>query len=97
MANHGIDAQPSNKGAQAPHVLGRAIDIPRAVADAMIAKVTGIAFVPSVPDCFACGMRVTSNVQDYINSATDNPPACNLRWGGMFTPYDPVHFQLPAN
>lgn len=42
--------------------------------------------------------RVTtdmSDLQEYVNSQISNPPACNLRWGGRFRQYDPVHFQLP--
>lgn len=79
MALHGITTRPSSLGNQAPHVLGRAIDIPKNIAKALKAQTVWI----------------TGDVQDYVNSATMNPPACNLRWGGRFMPVDTVHFQLP--
>lgn len=79
MQEHGIDSKPSDDGEDAPHVKGRAIDIPRKVTDALIKQVT----------------TSSGDVEDYVRSATVNPPACNLRWGGRFTPVDRVHFQLP--
>lgn len=95
MAWHGIDSPPSRKGNQAPHVLGRAIDVPTNTANALIAQVTTATTV-SMPGCLSCYTpTITLDVEDYVNSSTVNPPACNLRWGGRFTPYDPVHFQLP--
>ncbi|MBI3480353.1 MAG: hypothetical protein HY016_08375 [Nitrosomonadales bacterium] len=95
MAWHGLDAPPSKKGNQAPHVLGNALDIPMDVVNAMITKVTTPPTISKL--CLICTpvMLPASDVQDYINSATANPPACNLRWGGRFKHYDPVHFQLP--
>jgi hypothetical protein len=97
LAKHGIDAPPSNKGSKAPHVLGNALDIPRGVRDALMAKVTNTTFLLPV-NCTVFCMEIPvyiGDVQDYVNSTLVNPPACNLRWGGRFTPYDPVHFQLP--
>lgn len=97
MKWHGIDSTPSSSEDIAPHVLGRAIDIPRNVIDAMMAQVTTPPTIVKV--CLFCTpfMSPASDVQDYINSATVNPPACNLNWGGRFkNPRpDPVHFQLP--
>lgn len=101
MKRHGIDAPPSQKGDDAPHVLGNALDIPRNVSKSMIAKATMTNvrnfYKTYFPGCIACLHipLVTGDVQDYVNSAAVNPPACNLRWGGRFAPYDPVHFQLP--
>ncbi len=97
MKWHRIDSTPSSSGNLAPHVLGRAIDIPRDVIDAMMAQVTTPPTI--VKACLFCTpfMSPASDVQDYINSATVNPPACNLQWGGRFkNPRpDPVHIQLP--
>ncbi|MCR4303586.1 MAG: hypothetical protein NUV63_05065 [Gallionella sp.] len=95
MKHHGITSEPSKKEGDAPHVLGRAIDIPEAVAEALIAKVPTTTTVPMLPGCLSCSMTIPYGVEDYINSATVDPPACNLRWGGLFKKYDPVHFQLP--
>lgn len=62
------------------HETGEAVDVGTGVAKALIENVPA----------------GTSDVEDYINSATVNPPPCNLRWGGRFqNPYDPVHFELP--
>ena len=97
MSQHGLDAPPSKKNSKAPHVLGIAIDIPRVVKDAMIAQVSNTTTVVPV-NCFlnfCMSLPVhIKDVQDYINSDILNPPACNLRWGGRFDPYDPVHLQL---
>lgn len=93
-ARHGIKYEPSDDGDDAPHVLRRAIDIPADVADAMIAKVP-MTTVSMLPGCFSCTITLTGDVENYVNSATVNPPACDLRWGGQFTPVDRVHFQLP--
>lgn len=91
---HGIDSPPSKKEGDAPHVLGDAVDVPRAVAKALIARVPAIT-VSMLPGCFSCTITITGDVENYVNSATVNPPACDLRWGGQFTPVDRVHFQLP--
>lgn len=95
MKDHGIEALPSKKGSYAPHVQGIALDIPRDVAKAMMAKLTNVTVVVPV-NCFlgAC-MSIPvhiGDVQDYVNSPTVNPPACDLLWGGRFK--DKVHFQL---
>jgi hypothetical protein len=98
MAIHGIDAPPSKKEGDAPHVLGKAIDIPRRVKNALIAKVSNSYYITPIPPfCLYCPIVPVhiGDVQDYVNSTLVNPPACNLRWGGRFNPYDPVHFQLP--
>lgn len=98
LAAHGIDAPPSNKGDKAPHVLGKALDIPRGVRDALMAKVDNSTYITPIPPfCLFCKLVPVpiGDVQDYVSSALVNPPGCNLRWGGRFTPYDPVHFQLP--
>jgi len=94
---HGIDAPPSKKNSKAPHVLGNAVDIPKSVVNAMIEKATMADAKAFFPGCIPCLHipLVTGDVEDYVNSAAVNPPACNLRWGGRFKPYDPVHFQLP--
>lgn len=95
MKRHKIRSGPSTKGDEAPHVLGQAIDIPTGTVDAMMAQVTKTTTV-SMPGCLSCYTpTITLDVEDYVNSATLNPPACNLRWGGRFTPIDNVHFQLP--
>ncbi len=97
MKWHVITSNPSTKGDLAPHVLGIAIDIPANVIDAMMAQVTTPPTIVKL--CLFCipFMSPASDVQDYVNSATVNPPACNLNWGGRFTNPrpDPVHFQLP--
>lgn len=94
MKRHGIDAPPSKKKSQAPHVLGNALDIPKGVAKAMMAQVNNTTVV--IPaNCFLFCMPIPvyiGDVQDYVNSATVNPPACDLLWGGRFD--DKVHFQL---
>lgn len=97
VARHGIDSPPSQSGNDAPHVQGRAIDIPKDTAKALMRQTATIITMPKPPGCLPCIDNVTiiSDVQDYVNSATENPPACNLRWGGRFTPVDKVHFQLP--
>ncbi len=94
---HHIKYGPSNKGNEAPHVLGRAIDIPSDVVDALKKRVTNTTFV-TFTNCILCipiAVTTVNDVQDYINNATVNPPACNLKWGGRFKTADPVHFQLP--
>ena len=95
MKRHGIDAPPSKKKSQAPHVLGNALDIPKEVAKALMAKVTNTNYITFIPPfCFIC-MPVPvyiGDVQDYVDSALVNPPACDLRWGGNFD--DKVHFHL---
>ena len=96
MARHGIDSDPSSSGDKAPHVLRRAIDIPKSVSKALIAQASTTNTVSMLPGCLSCTtVTMTGDVEDYVNSATVNPPACNLRWGGRFTPVDRVHFQLP--
>lgn len=102
MKWHKIKAGPSKKGDQAPHVKGEAIDISEDVANALIERCTKTnvkAYVTTYfPGCIKCQHipLVTGNVEDYINSAVINPPACNLEWGGLFkNNYDPIHFQLP--
>lgn len=94
---HGIKAKPSESNDQAPHVLGKAIDVPENLSDELISKVTQYSTVNLQPICSFCVpiTTVTSDVESYVQSATVNPPACNVRWGGRFTPYDPIHFQLP--
>jgi len=97
VTRHGIDSPPSQSGNQAPHVLGRAIDIPKDTAKALKRQVATFITKPKPPGCLPCNDVITilGDVQDYVNSATENPPACNLRWGGRFAPVDKVHFQLP--
>lgn len=95
---HQIKHAPSPLGDQAPHVQGLAIDIPEDTANAMIDKVTAIrkSFLSGTPIyCHSCYAAFKFDVQNYVNSSVINPPACNLRWGGDFIKYDPVHFQLP--
>ena len=97
MGHHGITSLPSSRGKQAPHVERRAIDIPEDVVDALKGQVTTITTMSILPGCLSCTIVITNDVQDYMRSATVNPPACDsrLRWGGRFTPIDNVHFQLP--
>jgi hypothetical protein len=95
---HKLKAEPSSAGKEAPHVERRAIDVPEAVAKALINQVTLYSTIYSTVNGKLKAKRVVvSTVEDYIHSATVNPPACdsNLRWGGLFKKYDPVHFQLP--
>jgi hypothetical protein len=98
MGHHHIKHRPSNKGGDAEHVLGNAFDIPESVADALVERATMDKIKPifetNYPGCISCMHipLITGNVQDYISSATVNPPACNLDWGGRFD--DPIHFQL---
>jgi hypothetical protein len=97
-AEHGITHQPSSSGEAAPHVERRAIDVPEAIAKTLIKQVTVYTTTytkvngKNVPT-----KTITSNVEDYIHSATVNPPGCDskISWGGLFKRYDPVHFQLP--
>jgi hypothetical protein len=94
---HKIKSDPSSKGSEAPHVLGKAIDIPMGVVDALKARVSNTTFVTITGCIFCIPIAVTTigDIQDYVNSATVNPPACNLKWGGRFRRIDDVHFQLP--
>ena len=94
---HKIKSDPSNKGDAAPHVRGKAIDIPTDVVDALKARVSNTTFVTFTGCIFCIPIAITTigDVQDYVNSATVNPPACNLKWGGRFKRIDDVHFQLP--
>jgi hypothetical protein len=95
---HKIKYQPSSAEEAAPHVERRAIDVPEAVAKSLINQVTVYSTIISrVNGKLKTKRVVTSNVEDYMHSATVNPPACdsNIRWGGLFNRYDPVHFQLP--
>jgi hypothetical protein len=98
LSQHAIDSPPSPSGNAAPHVEHRVIDIPRGAAKALINQVTIYATTETIVN----GIRkrkqvVTSDVEDYIHSATVNPPACDskISWGGRFDPIDRVHFQLP--
>lgn len=96
LRDHGLDAPPSKRKSYAPHVQGIALDIPRGVAKAMVAKLTNATVVVPLPLTCALGfclpMQVhIRDVQDYVNSPVLNPPACDLLWGGRF---DKVHFQL---
>ncbi|MDD5056772.1 MAG: hypothetical protein PHQ60_02790 [Sideroxydans sp.] len=92
---HGLDSPPSTKGNNAPHVLGNAIDISRSVAAALKVRATTTTRAPIFRGCIACTfVTITNGVQDYVNSAVVNPPACKLKWGGTFIPVDDVHFQL---
>jgi hypothetical protein len=93
--SHGIVAQPSSSGDEAPHVERRAIDVSRRIANALMKQVT--IKTTTVDSAGVKTTTITSNVEDYIHSATVNPPACDskIKWGGLFKHYDPVHFQLP--
>ena len=92
---HGITHQPSSSGDAAPHVQHRAIDVPEAVANALMDQVT--TETTTTNSAGDVTTTITGDVEDYMHSATVNPPACdpNLRWGGRFDSYDYVHFQLP--
>jgi hypothetical protein len=94
---HGITHQPSSSGDAAPHVQHRAIDVPEAVANALMDQVT--TYTTTTNSTGDVTTTITGDVEDYMHSATDNPPACdpNLSWGGRFKKpkRDPVHFQLP--
>jgi len=95
MKSHGIKAPPSKKKSQAPHVLGNALDIPNGVAEALMANLNHTTAVIPANCFFGVCMNLPvyiGDVQDYVNSATVNPPACDLLWGGRFN--DKVHFQL---
>jgi len=95
---HGIDSAPSPSGRAAPHVEHRAIDIPRRVAKALIDQVTTYTTTYTIVNGQRVPTRtIASDVEDYMHSATDNPPACDshMSWGGRFDPIDRVHFQLP--
>jgi hypothetical protein len=96
--SHGIKHQPSSSGDAAPHVEHRAIDVPGAVVESLIKQVTLYTTTYPIINGKKTPVRtITSDVEDYIHSATVNPPACDSRisWGGRFKNYDPVHFQLP--
>ena len=97
MEWHKIKSEPSNKGNEAPHVEGKAIDIPMDVVDALKARVSNTTFVTFTGCIFCMPIAITTigDVQDYVNSAVVNPTACNLKWGGRFKRIDEVHFQLP--
>jgi hypothetical protein len=98
MEHHGIEFKPSGQKEAAPHVQGIAFDIPKSIATALVERATmtkvKTIIATHFPGCISCQRipLVTGNVQDYINSAAVNPPACNLDWGGSFG--DIVHFQL---
>ena len=98
LKQHGITHQPSSSGDAAPHVQHRAIDVPEAVANALMDQVTTYTTTATIINGQKSSTQeVVGDVEDYMHSATDNPPACdpNLRWGGRFDSYDYVHFQLP--
>ena len=102
LKHHGKITTPSRRGSEAPHVLGNAIDIPEAVVEALKARVSDTTFItPSY--CLFCIPPIPvyiGDVEDYVNSSLVNPPACKLRWGGLFVDKngkpipDRVHFQL---
>lgn len=97
MDRHAFDSAPSKKRNEAPHVLGNAVDIPSEVALELMSRVSNRTFV-TFTNCFLCipiATTTINDVQDYVNNTTVNPPACNLKWGGRFSPVDKVHFQLP--
>lgn len=106
MKFHQIKYRPSSKGGAAPHVQGNAFDVPEDVVNALMERVTMIRVKASIaknhPGCISCMHipMVTGDVQDYINSAAINPPACKLDWGGRLfvnpstNKADTVHFQL---
>lgn len=92
---HGITHQPSSSGDAAPHVEHRAIDVPEAVAKALMDQVTTYTTTYTIVNGQSIPTQeVASDVEDYMHSA---PNACdaNLSWGGRFDSYDYVHFQLP--
>jgi hypothetical protein len=106
MKFHQIKYRPSSKGGAAPHVQGNAFDVPEDVVNALMERVTMVRVKASIaknhPGCISCMHipMVTGDVQDYINSAAINPPACKLDWGGRLfvnpstNKADTVHFQL---
>ncbi len=97
VERHHVKYEPSNKGDEAPHVKGNAIDIPDDVAFNAMVRVATTPAVPLFPGCLSCTIATpTGDLGDYVNSATKNPPPCNLKWGGKSkTRFDPIHFQLP--
>lgn len=96
---HGIISDPSKKGNTAPHVIGKAVDIPSDVASAVMDRVTDNTFITFNGCVFCIPISITTigDTQDYVNDAIVNPPPCNLIWGGRFKRRNPdnVHFQLP--
>lgn len=95
---HGLKSQPSSAGDAAPHVEHRAIDIPKKIIDSMTAQVNVYVYkMVKVNGKNILKKVLISDVEDYVHSATINPPACDsmISWGGRFDPVDPVHFQLP--
>ena len=94
-AQHGITHQPSSSGDAAPHVEHRAIDVPEAVAKALMDQATTYTTTYITTNGQRTPIQeVASDVEDYMHSA---PNACNpnLRWGGRFDSNDWVHFELP--
>jgi hypothetical protein len=97
-AQHHIKYQPSSSGDAAPHVEHRAIDVPEAVSDALMDQVTTYTTTYITVNGQRTPIQeVASDVEDYMHSATVNPPACNpnLSWGGRFDSHDWIHFELP--
>jgi hypothetical protein len=103
MKTHRIKGTPSNSGANAPHVLRKAVDIDDGVVDAMKIKVNNSIYITPIPPfCLFCKPVPVyiGDVQDYVNNPLVNPPPCKLRWGGRFIDKngnpnpDPVHFDL---
>ena len=97
VERHHVIYEPSNKGDDAPHVKGNAIDIPDDVAFNAMVRVATTPAVPMFPGCLSCTIATQADdLGDYVNNATKNPPPCNLKWGGKSrTRFDPIHFQLP--
>lgn len=78
---HAIGYMPSALGADAPHVLGLAVDMAEST-------IYDMASTMALMDG-AGGMSLT----DYLQTAVGTTQGCKLCWGGTFPRPDPVHIQ----
>jgi hypothetical protein len=89
---HGITDRPAQDPNDAPHVNGNAVDTGNLHEDMQ----NNLDALTCSTSCWLDPTSCTptcQSIQGYLDDPTWNGPACNLNWGGLFNPRDPVHWQ----